>query len=174
MVRFEVGSKFPLPEVHQEGAQFSVEPYTMMLIYRYDKPTPEETSEFKNGTFQMAVTELNSTLFIATRFGNMGWSDVPYSTQLSDREKILPELGENHLGYALDCFLVDISDGTLVAHRLVRLDQDFSRKFRNLLIDDSAKKFDPALYEKAVAGVYQNYSTRDLLKLALIHMKADK
>ena len=71
-------------------------------------------------------------------------------------------------------FLVDISDNTLKAHRLVRLTPDFSRKFRNLLLDDMAKEFDPASYEQAVAEVYRDYSTRDLLKMSLIRMKADQ
>ena len=164
MVQFETGKPFPLPLPKNEGASFSVEPFTLMLVYRYQKPTQEEIDEFTTGTFQMAVTELRKTLFIETQFGRLGWSDVPYSTQLSEKNR----------GYALDTFLVDISDNTLKAHRLVRLTPDFSRKFRNLLLDDMAKEFDPASYEQAVAEVYRDYSTRDLLKMSLIRMKADQ
>ena len=174
MVQFETGKPFPLPLPKNEGASFSVEPFTLMLVYRYQKPTQEEIDEFTTGTSQMAVPELRNTLSIETQFGRLGWSDVPYSTQLSERRKELPELSEKNRGYALDTFLVDISDNTLKAHRLVRLTPDFSRKFRNLLLDDMAKEFDPASYEQAVAEVYRDYSTRDLLKMSLIRMKADQ
>ncbi|MBO6158991.1 MAG: hypothetical protein J6P72_07005 [Firmicutes bacterium] len=174
MLSFEVGKEFPLPPVKEEGAVFSVEPFTLMLVYRYSRPSQEEINEFKNGTFQIAVTELRHVLFVATQFGRLNWADAPYSTHFSDRDKTLPELQESHLGYALDAFLVDCADNTLAAHRLVRLTPDFSRKLRSLLLDDMAKPFDAALYDAAVADVYRSYSTKDLIKLNLIHMKTNE
>ena len=171
MTEFTVGKQFPLPPVTQEGATFSVEPFTMMLIYRFDTPTEAEIKEFKDGEVQLAVTELKNVLFIASKFGHLNWSDCPYSTQLSEREKILPELGEGHLGYSLDAFLVDSKTNILIAHRLVRMERSFSEKLRVLLIDDSRKAFDDATYEKSVQEVYRNYPTRELVKLAFLHMK---
>ncbi|MBO4888489.1 MAG: hypothetical protein J5589_09290 [Firmicutes bacterium] len=174
MLQFEVGKEFPLPRAMSEGAVFSVEPYTMILTYRFDKPTEEEIREFKTGTFQMAVTEERGLLFLLTKFGQMGWADAPYSTQLSERSKELPELREGHKGYSLDAFLVDLSTNTLTAHRLVRMSPDFSRKFRSLLLDDMAKDFDPSAYEKTVREVYRTYPTKVLLDRSLIRMKTDR
>lgn len=174
MLKFEVGEPFPLPMPQGEGVTFSVEPYTLMLVYHYDKPTEEELNEFREGPFRMAVTELKKVLFIVTQFGRMNWADVPYSTQLSERSKELPELSENHKGYSLDCFMVDADTHVLKAHRLVRLTPDFSRKFRSLLLDDMAKDFDPAAFDQAVKEVYRDYSTKELLKLSLIDMKTEK
>ena len=84
MLSFEVGKEFPLPPVKEEGAVFSVEPFTLMLVYRYSRPSQEEINEFKNGTFQIAVTELRHVLFVATQFGRLNWADAPYSTHFSD------------------------------------------------------------------------------------------
>ena len=173
MLQFEVGKEFPLPKIMSEGAVFSVEPYTMFLTYRFDRPTEEEIQEFKTGTFQMAVTEVRGLLFLLTKFGDLGWADAPYSTQLSERRKELPELSEGHKGYSLDAFLVDLSTNTLVCHRLVRMNPDFSRKFRSLLLDDMAKDFDPSAYEQTVGEVYRNYPTKVLLERSLIRMKSD-
>ena len=78
------------------------------------------------------------------------------------------------IGYAVDAFLVDCSDNTLKAHRLIRMNPEFSRKFRMLLNDDQQKEFDPAAYEQAVSNVYRMYSTKDLLKLSVLKMKGTK
>lgn len=171
MVEFKVGEQFPLPAVKEEGAVFSVEPYSMMLIYRYNRPSEEEIKEFKEGEYQLAVTELRKVLFVLSKFGRLGWSDCAYSSQLSDSKKQLPELQEGQKGYAIDAFLVDCSDNTLKAHRLIRMNPQFSRKFRTLLLDDQQKAFNREEYDQAVSGVYRMYSTKDLLKVSLLQMK---
>lgn len=174
MLEFKVGEAFPLPPVKEEGAVFSVEPYSMMLIYRYDQPTAEEIAEFKEGDYQLAVTELRRVMFILSKFGKLSWSDCAYSSQLSQSSKNLPELQEGHRGYSVDAFLVDCHDNTLKAHRLIRMNPDFSRKFRMLLMDDQQKEFDLQAYEQAVSNVYRMYSTKDLLKLSMMQMKGKK
>ncbi|MCI8633607.1 MAG: hypothetical protein HFE64_09050 [Lachnospiraceae bacterium] len=171
MLEFKVGEAFPLPPVSQEGAVFSVEPYSMMLIYRYDRPSEAEIQEFKTGEYQLAVTELRKVMFILSKFGRLNWSDCAYSSQLSDSPKELPELKEGHRGYAIDAFLVDCHDNTLKAHRLIRMNPEFSRKFRLLLLDDGQKSFQQEEYEQAVSNVYRMYSTKDLLKISLMQMK---
>ncbi|MBR6683006.1 MAG: hypothetical protein IKL38_01565 [Firmicutes bacterium] len=174
MLEFKVNEQFPLPHIKEEGAVFSVEPYTMMLIYRYNKPTEAEIKEFKDGDYQLAVTELRKVMFVLSKFGALSWSDCAYSSQLSESAKNLPELVEGNRGYAVDAFLVDCSDNTLKAHRLIRMNPEFSRKFRMLLNDDQQKEFDPAAYEQAVTNVYRMYSTKDLLKLSVLKMKGTK
>lgn len=174
MLEFKVGEAFPLPHERQEGAVFSVEPYSMMLIYRYNKPTAEELREFREGEYQLAVTELRKVLFVLSRFGQLSWADCAYSSQLSASPKNLPELQEGHKGYAVDAFLVDCSDNTLKAHRLIRMNPDFSRRFRTLLIDDQQKEFSREAYEQAVSNVYRMYSTKDLLKLSIMKMKEQR
>lgn len=171
MLEFKVGEQFPVPGVQQEGAVFSVEPYSMMLIYRYDKPSEAEIQEFKTGDYQLAVTELRGVLFILSKFGRLSWADCAYSSQLSKTPKELPELQEGHRGYSIDAFLVDCHDNTLKAHRLIRMNPEFSRKFRLLLLDDGQKSFQQEAYEQAVSNVYRMYSTKDLLKISLMQMK---
>ena len=171
MYTFKVGEPFPLPEMKEEKVVFSVEPYTVMLTYRFRHPTEEEIREFREGTCELAVTEMRQTLFVLSRFGRLRWSDAPYSTHLSESSKKLPDLTEDSRGYSVDAFLVDCSNNMLVAHRLVRMTRDFSFQFRDLLEKDLRKPFDPAEYDKAVAEVYQNYSTADLLRFRQIYMK---
>ena len=174
MLKFKVNEQFPLPHIKEEGAVFSVEPYTMMLIYRYNKPTEAEIQQFKEGEYQLAVTELRKVMFVLSRFGRLSWSDCAYSSQLSGSVKNLPELVEGNRGYAVDAFLVDCSDNTLKAHRLIRMTPEFSRKFRMLLNEDQQKEFSREAYEQAVLGVYHMYSTKDLLKLSVLKMKGSK
>ena len=173
MVSFQVGEKFPLPEVNWEGAVFSIEPYTMILTYRYKNPTEEEIQEFKNGPFELAVTELRNIIFFLSRFGNLGWADAAYNPNLSDSVKTLPELVEGNLGYSVDCFLVDLDTNILVARRLIRMDPKFSLKFKKLIEQSIGRKdsFDREHFEETVQALYAQYSTRDLYKYALMKMK---
>ena len=173
MLKFEVDKPFPLPPIAADGATFSVEPYSMMLIYRFRNPSEEEIKEFKEGSYQLAVTELRKVLFVLSKMGRLAWADCAYSTQLSERSKKLPELQEGLKGYAVDAFLVNCADNTLKAHRLLRMEPEFSRKFRTLLLDDEQKPFDRASYEKSIADVYRFYTTKDLVKLSLLQMKGE-
>ncbi len=172
-LRFEVGKPFPMPAAG-EGASFSVEPYTNVLIYRFDRPTQEEIEEFKEGRVELAMVRLRSILFFLSRFGRLAWSDAPYSTHLTEREKFLPDLGEGHRGYALDCFLVDSRDNVLKAHRLVRMPVDFSVKFKKAIEKDAAGTMTENDFNKAVGDVYANYSTADLLKFRDFYAKIEK
>ena len=168
--RFEVGKTFPLPPAG-EGVTFSVEPYTMLLIYRFNRPSQEEIKEFCEGSVELAMTRLRSVMFVLSRFGRLNWADAPYSTHLTEREKSLPELAEGNRGYALDCFMVDSADNTLKAHRLVRMTPEFSEKFRLALEHDAADSMDLASFNKAVGDVYANYSVKDLLTYKDMYMK---
>ena len=172
--RFEVGKAFPLPLDPGEGVSFSVEPFTMLLIYRFNRPSQEEIKEFREGRVELAVTRLRSVLFFLSRFGRLSWSDAPYSTHLTEREKELPDIGESHRGYSVDAFLVDAHDKTLVAHRLVRMTPEFSRKFKETLRKDWEDGMDLSRFNKAVGDVYANFSTKDLLGFCDAQMKEDK
>jgi len=174
MYTFKVGEPFPLPGPKQDNVTFSVEPYTMMLIYRYSRPTEEEIREFSKGTFEMAVTEMRDAMFVLSRFGRMRWADAPYSTHLSDSVKKLPDLPEDSKGYSLDAFLVDCNSNVLKAHRLVRLAPEFYHKFRAALMKDMEKPFDFPAYQKTVDQVFAAYTTADLLKYRQLYMKEEK
>lgn len=171
MVQFKTGELFPLPAQQNEGVVFSVEQYTMLLIYYFRRPTQEEIQTFKEGDVSIALAELKNTLFVISRFGNLSWMDTPYSTQLSSTEKSFPALSEKQ-GFAVDCFLVDQESNLLTAHRLIHLDNAFSKKFANIMMADQKKEgFTREGYAKAVQEVYANYSTRDLLGLSMIRTR---
>lgn len=174
MYTFKVGELFPLPGPQQDHVSFSVEPYTMMLIYRYTRPSEEEVQAFSKGAFEMAVTEMRDTLFVLSRFGGLRWADTPYSTHLSQSVKNLPDLPEDSKGYSLDAFFVDAQSNVLKAHRLVRLTPDFYQKFRAMLMKDMEKPFEVSAYQQAVEQVFSTYSTADLLKYRQLYMKEEK
>lgn len=174
MLEFTVGRPFPLPQVKEEGSTFTVEPFSFMLVYRYNRPTAEEVSEFRTGDVSFSITELRQVIFVQSKFGHLHWSDTPYSMQLTPSQKNLPELSDSNLGYALDAFLVDCADNTLLVHRLVRLDLDFSRKLRMLLLDDLKKGFDPKTYNESVAEVFRTFSSRDMLERGLFSTRIRK
>lgn len=173
MVEFAIGEAFPLPEVQAEGAIFSIEPYTMMLTYRFNKPTQEEIEEFKSAEYELAVTELRDVIFVLSKFGRLGWADAAYNPNLSDSDKSLPELAEGHKGYSVDVFLVDLSTNILVAKRLIRMDPNFSRKFKKLVDQSMSRKdrFRKDEFEETVAMLYKSYTTKDLYKYSLMKMK---
>lgn len=174
MVEFKVGEEFPLPKVSWEGAVFSIEPYTMILTYRYKKPAPEEIEEFLHGEYELAVTELRNIIFVMSKFGGLGWADAAYNPNLSDSNKILPELQEGNKGYSVDCFLVDLDTNILTARRLIRMDPKFSAKFKKLIEQSISRKdsFDKEHFEETVQALFSQYSTKDLYKYSLMKMKS--
>ena len=176
MVEFKVGEAFPLPPVQSEGAIFSIEPYTMILTYRYNKPTEQEIEEFKNGDYELAVAELRDVIFVLSKFGRLGWADAAYNPNLSDTEKNLPDLVEGNRGYSVDAFLVDLSTNTLVAKRLIRMDPNFSKKFKKLIEQSIGRKdrFQKDQFETTVQTLYKSYSTKDLYRYSLMKMKMEK
>lgn len=171
MVEFTVGKPFPMPQPKEEGSVFSVEPFSLMLVYRYAGPTEEEIQEFRGGDVSLSVTELKHVIFVQSKFGRLNWSDTPYSMHLSDSAKSLPGLSDDNLGYALDAFLVDCETNILKVHRLVRLNLPFSRKLRTLLLDDEKKAFDVHAYESAVQEVFHSFTSREMLERGLFSMK---
>ena len=174
MLKFEKGAEFPLPPQQEEGVTFSVEPYTMLLIYRFRRPSAEEIRAFAEGEASLAVTVLRNTMFVLTRFAPLAWMDTPYSACLSQTRKSFPDLKPGQ-GYAIDAFLVDCADNRLVEHRLLRLDTASSEKMKKLVLADQERTdFTVEGYEQAVTEVYRNYSTRDLLKLAEFQTKLGK
>lgn len=176
MVEFKVGETFPLPPVQAEGAIFSIEPYTMTLTYRFTKPTEQEIEEFKHGDYELAVAELRDVIFVLSKFGRLGWADAAYNPNLSETEKKLPELAEGQKGYSIDAFLVDPSTNILVARRLIRMDPNFSNKFRKLIEQSISRKdrFQKDQFEETVQTLYKSYSTKDLYRYSLMKMKAEK
>ena len=171
MLSFQKGEKFPLPPQTEEGVVFSVEPYTMMLIYYFRKPTGQEREAFCQGNAQLAVAKLKDTLFILSRFAPMSWMDVPYSTHLSESFKRFPDLKPNQ-GYAVDAFLVDCDTNVLMEHRLMHLDTASSFKMRDLILEDQERtEFSLQQYQETVREIYRNYPPKELLKRAVFTAK---
>ena len=174
MLKFQKGETFPLPPVAEEGVTFSVEQYTMLLIYRFRHPSEEERRAFREGKVSFGIASLRNTLFVLSRFGTLAWMDTPYSTHLSSTVKSFPDLRPGQ-GYAIDAFLVDCADNKLLAHRLIHLDTHSSEKLRSLVMEEQARTdFDQEKYHQAVEEVYRSYSPRDLVKLATIMTKIKK
>ena len=171
MQEFQVGHPFPLPKVSEEGTVFSVEPYTMMLIYRFQRPSKEEIAEFMNGNVELAVADLRGVLLFLSKIGGLNWADAVYSTHLTERKKTLPDL-EDGQGYSLDAFLVDCADNTLAAHRLIRMNTRFSRDLRELLEEEETRPFDRTAFDEQVAAIFQAYRPKDLVKFANLTMRA--
>ncbi len=171
MLAFQKGEIFPLPPQAEEGVVFSVEPYTMMLIYYFRRPTVQEREAFCRGNAQMAVTKLQDTLFILSRFSPMTWMDTPYSACLSQSFKSFPDLKQNQ-GYAVDAFLVDCQTNILMEHRLMHLDTASSLKMRELILEDQQQQdFSEERYQRTVQEIYRNYPPKELLNRAVFVAK---
>ena len=155
-----------MPPVAEEGVTFSVEQYTMLLVYRFRHPSEEERRAFREGKVSFGIASLRNTLFVLSRFGTLAWMDTPYSTHLSDTVKSFPPLSPGQ-GYAIDAFLVDCADNTLVEHRLLHLETAAAEKVRDIILEDQERTdFTPEGFERSVQEVYRGYSPRDLVKVA--------
>ncbi len=166
MLKFQKGEAFPLPPVTEEGVTFSVEPYTMLLIYRFRHPSEEERRAFREGKVSFGIASLRNTLFVLSKFGSLAWMDTPYSTHLSQTVKSFPALQPGQ-GYAIDAFLVDCADNTLVEHRLLHLETAAAEKVRDLILEEQERTgFTLENFRRSVEEVYRGYPPRELVKIA--------
>lgn len=171
MVQFKKGDAFPLPKQANEGVLFSIEQYTMLLVYYFKKPTEKERETFKSGDAKLAVTSMRNTLFVLSKFGELPWMDTPYSTHLSPAPKSFPELSEGQ-GYAIDAFLVDVDSNVLKEHRLLHLDTPSSLGLKKLVYEEQARvDFSIETYDRTVAEIYAGYSVKQLLGMKVFETK---
>lgn len=166
----EVGGLYPGAIPQTDICQFDMTDSGAVMTVFYSAPNSKEIQNFKTGAVKIALTVRSGIIFLLIKFGDMAWMDMPYTVHLSPRLTSLQAL-ESTQGYGLTVVLVDRATGTIKALRLLGLPNRFSNEFRKLAVEQQSQDFSPVSYDRALNSVYNNYSTADLLKTALVTQK---
>ena len=105
-------------------------------------------------------------MFLLFKFGDLPWMDAPYSPHLGPANPMqyIPA-GQ---GLAMTCILTDVPSGVIAQNiRVVGLSTMFTRQFSTTVRDVLAQPFDPAAYNRAIARLMRQYSTRDMVSGAI-------
>ena len=169
----EVGKPFePGKTNYPEGVKFDFTEGGLVLLLFFAGPTEEEVEAvraggFKIGFFDIAIldndTFKGNIIFLVFKFGDLPWMDVPFTIHLAQCKA--PAEIEEGLGYGLQVLLIDAATGVLKGIRLVGLGTEWSRNFRQAILEQEAAGFDRRAYDAEIQRTYKMYRTRELVKM---------
>lgn len=163
---FEVGEIVCSPR--GEGVVFDLSSAGGTLAFYYSQPTDNEIKQIKTGRPKFKIAVANEIMFLLSKFGDLAWTDAPFSIALtqitpSDLENIHISDG---IGLSLHVMLVDCATGRLKANRLIGLGSEFSRELLRTALRLPIQK-NLATYLSNINAVYNCYRTTDLVKRAI-------
>ena len=170
---FEVGKLFePGVTSYPEGVKFDFIEGGPVLLLFFAGPTEEEVEAVRGGGFKIGFLESGIIednrhkgiiIFLLFRFGRLPWMDAPFSIHLAQRKT--PAEVEDGLGYGLQVLLIDAATGVLKVIRLVGLGTEWSRNFRQAILEQEAAGFDWRAYDAEIQRTYKMYKTRDMVDM---------
>lgn len=157
----KVGDK--VIEPCSDGIRFGITDGGAVLVIHYSGLTEEEKKAFKDRV-SINFSAVNGMIFILARMGKLNWDDCPYYRYYFETEPNLPEIPDGK-GLLVQVMLVEASDGTLVAQKILGCKTDGSKKFVQAIKEQ--KKYDPVEYEETLRRTMQLYSTSRLVQQSI-------
>lgn len=157
----EVGERypamtFPVPEIgeynYYEGG------HELRLFW--NSPSEREILAVRQGEARFALNVHGDVIFLLYRFGDLPWSDAPFSYHLvpDDRKGDIPETGSPESRALLLTILVDASTGTIHALRGLSLSPDFTRRLGAAIRRQATAPWPgPAAYNAQVREAYARF-----------------
>lgn len=168
MDALKVGEKLPQIAGRPEGCYFEIDTQPI-LIYNYRRPTAAEIKSLEaHQRFEIRSQVRGDVLWITAKCADQQWIDAPYNPWLS-AEPVLEDPGE--YGYALLLIMVDADSNTIVALRLIGLNNKFSRGLRDQVAELQSKTLDRAAYMQKVSATQAAHSSKELAQMAQNYYK---
>src|SRR5262249_790742 len=107
---YEVGALYnPARTSWPEAVQYNYRPGSPALLLFWRQPGAREVRAVKSGTASFALTTVGPVLFLLYRFGDMAWSDQPFSIHLvpEGERGVPPPTGTSEAHAVLTVILVD-------------------------------------------------------------------
>jgi hypothetical protein len=146
---------------------FSVSPSGYELVCCLAAPTAREVRQYRARTpCRFALAVHGPVLFLLYRFGDLPWSDSPYSVHLlpAGRRRVpdTADLADPHA--LLMVVLVDAATGLVRQIRAVTFSPAFTAALHLAIRDQLASPWPgPAAYDAALAALYRRYPTSEAL-----------
>lgn len=166
MYSYEVGKKVEGLKLNREGTRFDITNGGATLTIGFNSPTEEEINAIKNGDFKMKLYNHGDILMTLFKFEGIPWMDAPYNVHLSKNLDEIKEF-EDGKGLALTVYFIDVRTQILQAMRLFGLNTRLSNKIKEFADKQRDMEFDQAEYDKNLIKLFNNYSTKDLVKRSI-------
>ena len=161
--QLEIGDPYLRVQGKPEGTIFDIRYPSIELVYNIERPTKTEVAQFVNGSlFEIRAVELNKLIIITSKVGTMPWCDAPYNPNFGDCR--LDPVETKTQGYGLTLLLTDSPAGTLKHMRLIGLGNDFSRKFRKLVLENKELLMSESEYDRRLQEIFAKYTTDQIVE----------
>lgn len=163
---FEVGKPFIAGRaMYEEDVKFDFTDTGGLLILTLSGLKREEIDSVDKGKVKIGQLYLQDVLFLLFKFEGLPWMDAPYTAHLSKDLSFPLTAPEEGLGYAFQTILVNADTGLIESMRMLGLPNEWSKRFRNSLIDQKEQTFDREKYDEKIKLLYGNYTTEKLKSL---------
>lgn len=161
MATFKVGEPYPALDFPQpERGEYNFYEAGHELRLLWNDPTENEVAAVRQGPTRFAFVVRGPVIFFLFRFGDMPWSDAPYSVHLvpEDRRGELPENTSADHRALLQVHLVGARSGVVAALRAVSLSPNFTRALETAIRRQAAEPFPgQSAYDAAIAETYRRF-----------------
>ena len=149
-----------------EGCTYNYDIGGHWLHYLYRNPTPVEVASIMRGPAQFAIFIQEPVIFLMHQFGDMPWSDAPYSWHLvPEKSRQLPELDPN-LHALLKVVMLDSETGVVTALRALTFSSEFTWRLHQAIRAQTILKWDAELHDRTITSVYGTLSQEDMVQRA--------
>lgn len=135
--------------------------------------TNQNADNIQNASVELGTYIDGPIIFLLFKFGNEPWNDAPYSWHTVPREsQVYPEEAAN--AGALKVGLVESDDGVIKAIRNIAFTQEFADKLNTAITVQANGSFNGLSYAKHINTVYNQYTSEDMIEMAVARMKIEK
>lgn len=162
---------------YEEGVHYNYTFCGHTLRMAMAEPKRAEIQAVQRGQAVFALARREDAIFILSRFGDLPWKAAHYNWWINPpvlRPDAWIDMERLKGGLTVGVCLVNASDGIVAALRAVRLSQELSSMFIEMVQIQMRPPFDPWRYLEVVEQTFQpDADPRSLLKDALCMCVAD-
>lgn len=167
---YEVGKLYsPNRTQWNEQFEFNYRSNVCEILAFFPGLRQHEIDAYKTGKARFALYLEGDMIFLLARFGDLEWSDGAFCYHLTpaDQQTVPPVPGPNEAAL-MTTFLVSGDTGILRAIRVCSLSPEFTQVLYQAIRDQAAKPFNPAEYDRRLARIYQDLTTRQMVDKAIV------
>lgn len=163
---FQTGERYPGKLPTQEGTEFTYVDGQVFLKLFLKGVTRAECEELQ-GRAKLALTVRGPIMYVLFKFGDMAWSDAPFSWHLIPHENRVPfediKPGQRLL---LPVILTDLDTGRIVAMRGLLVPASFVNPLAGAIREQAGQDFDEQAYDQQLAQDMVRFTSDELVEQA--------
>lgn len=165
IIKYTVGEPYDkvMPE---DGAIFETHGKVCICSVGLTDISEKEIQIVENGTMRIDLCYIDGVIFLCASFGNGMSLAMPFNMSLYQSIRLDPPLDE---GYLVSIILVENRTNIIKAIRVIRLDNEFSKKLYELSLRQWNHKITD--YDKRFSAILESYTDESMLAFSVAHMK---